>query len=95
MPLVVDRPVRERPATAPRGFVAAPLRDTKTPPLEQGDHLTREEFELRFHAMPNLKKAELIEGIVHMPSPVRWNQHARPQSSGSAGKRWLPFASLL
>lgn len=75
MPLVIDRPVRERPATAPRGFVAAPLRDTKTPPLEQGDHLTREEFELRFHAMPNLKKAELIEGVVHMPSPVRWNFH--------------------
>ncbi len=48
------------------------------PPLENGDHLTREEFERRYEAMPELKKAELIEGVVHMPSPLRWNHHARP-----------------
>jgi len=47
------------------------------PPLKQGDRPTREEFERRYDAMPELKKAELIEGVVHMPSPVRWNQHAR------------------
>jgi hypothetical protein len=41
------------------------------PPLENGDHLTRDEFERRYEAMPELKKAELIEGEVHMPSPVR------------------------
>ena len=34
------------------------------PPLENGDKLTRAEFERRYHAMPNLKKAELIEGVV-------------------------------
>src|SRR5438270_804380 len=45
---------------------------------EPGDHLTREEFERRFNAMPGLKKAELIEGVVYMPSPVRWNNHAHP-----------------
>jgi Uma2 family endonuclease len=28
--------------------------------------------------MPNLKKAELIEGIVYMPSPVRLRQHSLP-----------------
>jgi Uma2 family endonuclease len=28
--------------------------------------------------MPNLKKAELIEGVVHMPSPVRWLHHGKP-----------------
>src|SRR5262245_39777359 len=50
------------------------------PPLEPGDHLTREEFERRYEAMPDLKKAELIEGVVHMPSPVRWNRHARPNT---------------
>ncbi|HAC64547.1 MAG TPA: Uma2 family endonuclease, partial [Cyanothece sp. UBA12306] len=33
----------------------------KIPPLENGDKLTRKEFEHRYHAMPNLKKAELIE----------------------------------
>lgn len=41
------------------------------PELEAGDHLTRREFHRRYEAMPNLKKAELIEGIVYMSSPVR------------------------
>jgi hypothetical protein len=35
------------------------------PPLENGDRLTRAEFERRYDAMPNLKKAELIEGEVY------------------------------
>jgi Uma2 family endonuclease len=48
------------------------------PVLESGDHLTREEFERRFDAMPELKKAELIEGIVYMASPVRLRKHGRP-----------------
>jgi len=43
-----------------------------------GDHLTRDEFERRYKAMPHLKKAELIEGVVYMPSPVRWKHHAKP-----------------
>jgi Uma2 family endonuclease len=51
-----------------------------TPRLENGDRLTRAEFERRFDAMPNLKKAELIGGIVYMPSPVRQKEHSRPQS---------------
>ena len=46
--------------------------------LEPGDHLTRDEFERRYDAMPDLKKAELIEGVVYMPSPTRWNHHAGP-----------------
>jgi Uma2 family endonuclease len=41
--------------------------------------LTREEFERRFDAVPHLKKAELIEGVVYVPSPVRHPQHGRPQ----------------
>src|SRR5437588_1940303 len=49
------------------------------PPLEAGDHLTRAEFERRYDAMPNLKKAELIEGVVYMPSPVL-TDHGRPHS---------------
>jgi len=52
----------------------------QVPPLEPGDELSREEFERRYDAMPHLKKAELIEGVVHMPSPVRWNQHAGPHA---------------
>jgi Uma2 family endonuclease len=50
----------------------------EVPSLEQGDHLTREEFERRYDAMPEVNKAELIEGVVHMPSPVRWKKHAGP-----------------
>jgi Uma2 family endonuclease len=48
------------------------------PALENGDRLTRVEFERRYEAMPGLKKAELIEGVVYMPSPVRHRHHSRP-----------------
>src|SRR5262249_34360201 len=51
------------------------------PPLEPGDSLTRDEFERRYGAMPNLEKAELIEGIVYMPSPVRIYRHGAPQAA--------------
>ena len=52
-------------------------RDTagSTPQLEQGDRLTRDEFERRYNAMPNLKKAELIEGVVYMAAAVKFEQH--------------------
>jgi Uma2 family endonuclease len=50
------------------------------PPLENGDRLTRTEFERRYDAMPGLKKAELIEGEVYMPSPVRYAGHSQPHS---------------
>jgi Uma2 family endonuclease len=63
-------PLISDPATAP-GFV---------PPLEPGDRLTRTEFERRYRAMRQLKKAELIEGIVYMPSPVRLNRHGGPHA---------------
>lgn len=48
------------------------------PILENGDRLTRHEFERRYHAMPDVKKAELIEGIVYMPSPLRYRSHGQP-----------------
>ena len=47
-------------------------------PLRDGERLTREEFELRYHAMPEVKKAELIDGVVHMPSPVSLHGHGTP-----------------
>lgn len=50
------------------------------PPLEPGDRLTRAEFERRYEAMPPGFKAELIEGIVYMASPVRQRQHGRPHA---------------
>ncbi len=49
----------------------------KVPPLESGDRLTRPEFERRYQAMPHLKKAELIEGVVYVASPVRMANHSR------------------
>jgi Uma2 family endonuclease len=48
------------------------------PPLEPGDRLSRDEFERRYEAMPQLKKAELIEGVVYMPWPVRFRRHGQP-----------------
>jgi len=50
----------------------------RVPRLEPGDHLSRAEFERRYHAMPSRVKAELIEGIVYLPSPVRLTHHGRP-----------------
>lgn len=47
-------------------------------PLQPGDHLTAEEFERRYRAMPDLKKAELIDGVVYIPSPVLFDDHASP-----------------
>jgi len=50
------------------------------PPLENGDLLARAEFERRYQAMSHLKKAELIEGIVYMASPLRFEPHAEPHA---------------
>jgi Uma2 family endonuclease len=50
------------------------------PRLENGDRVTRPEFEQRYHQMPNVKKAELIEGVVYVASPLRYNRHGKPHS---------------
>ncbi|BAY92202.1 MULTISPECIES: Uma2 family endonuclease [unclassified Tolypothrix] len=50
------------------------------PPLQSGDRLTRPEFERRYEAAPHIKKAELIEGIVYVASPLRHEQHGKPHS---------------
>jgi Uma2 family endonuclease len=54
---------------------------TDVSPLENGDRLIRPEFERRYHAMPNLKKAELIEGVVYVASPLRFLPHAEPHAN--------------
>ncbi len=58
------------------------------PVLRAGDKLSRDEFERRYAAMPDVKKAELIEGVVYMGSPVRYEQHGRPEQALAA---WLAF----
>ncbi|HTE20588.1 MAG TPA: Uma2 family endonuclease [Armatimonadota bacterium] len=54
------------------------LPEPRLPPLQNGDRLTRDDFERRYEAMPDCKKAELIEGVVYMPSPVLFREHAQP-----------------
>ena len=56
-------------------------KNIQIPPLESGDRLTRQEFERRYTAMPNLKKAELIEGIVYVASPLRFRSHGKPHGN--------------
>jgi Uma2 family endonuclease len=51
-----------------------------TPPLENGDRLTRDEFERRYAAMPDGLKAELIEGVVYMAAAVRARHHGNPHA---------------
>ena len=51
----------------------------RAPTLENGDRLTRCEFERRYALRPDLKKAQLIEGVVYMPSPVSV-AHAGPHA---------------
>jgi Uma2 family endonuclease len=50
----------------------------RVPELCAGDRLTRDEFERRYAAMPHCKKAELIEGVVYMGSPVNQVRHGGP-----------------
>jgi Uma2 family endonuclease len=58
---------------------------TIIPFLENGDRLSRYEFERRYAAMPyqtkGSNKAELIEGIVYMASPLRVRGHGQPHGN--------------
>ncbi|MGD9894065.1 MAG: Uma2 family endonuclease [Dehalococcoidia bacterium] len=55
---------------------------TKATPviLESGDRLTRVEFHRRYCARPDIKKAELVLGVVYVPSPLRSEFHGEPHS---------------
>ncbi|MBE9206338.1 Uma2 family endonuclease [Nostoc sp. LEGE 06077] len=60
-------------------MVKTPPQHRTIPLLENGDKLTRYEFERRYNATPNVKKAELIEGIVYiMPAALRFRSHGQP-----------------
>jgi Uma2 family endonuclease len=64
------------------------VKRTPTPGLVNGDRLTRAEFERRYSAASDVKKAELVEGVVYMPSPVRYAAHSKPHSILNA---WLVY----
>ena len=66
------------PLAKPNALAETSDRHGAIPPLNEGDRLTRDEFERRYDAMPNVRKAELIEGVVHVPSPVRQRRHFAP-----------------
>ncbi len=57
--------------------ISQELQRTTFPPLENADRLTRPEFERRYAAMPGTVKAELIDGVVYVPSPTRHKRHGR------------------
>jgi len=76
----------------------------KLPPLIDGQRLSREEFMRRYEGLPHVKKAELIGGIVRMPSPVSRGHGTRdyrlvtwlgvyeaftPGCEGAANSTWL------
>lgn len=44
---------------------------TGLPRLESGDRLTRAEFHRRYEARPDIRRAELIDGVVYVASPTR------------------------
>ncbi|MFN0053206.1 MAG: Uma2 family endonuclease [Planctomycetales bacterium] len=67
--LISPPPVRPEPER---------VRESRVPPLESGDRLSRAEFERRYEAMPHVKKAELIEGVVYLGSPVTHVDHGKP-----------------
>lgn len=55
------------------------------PELVAGDFLSREEFLRRWEAMPHIKFAELIQGVVYIPSPLS-RDHGRSDFKVAA---WL------
>lgn len=66
------------PVVKPRA--QPPTITSAIPPLENGDRLSRAEFERRYEAHPEIKKAELIEGVVYIASPARVRSHGVPHS---------------
>jgi Uma2 family endonuclease len=67
-----------------------PAAFVSSPPLLEGDSLTSEEFLRRWEEIPDLKYAELIDGIVYMPSPVSLGHQDFQLFLGA----WLSFYAL-
>ncbi|MGA2741102.1 MAG: Uma2 family endonuclease [Bryobacteraceae bacterium] len=80
----------------------------RPPGLVTGERLTVEEFLRRWEELPELKNAELIDGVVYAPSPVSldhgsldfsihwWLAHyaqATPGCKGGSNSTWLMLGS--
>jgi len=83
----------------------APVTVAEPPPvLESGDTMRSREFLRRYERMPHVKKAELIEGVVYIGSPVR-RVHAQPDgliqtwlgtyAAQTPGTEALPNATVI
>ena len=72
--------------------VPAPKPRFTTPLLHPGDRMNAAEFEARYTAMPYLKKAELLDGVVYMPSPVSLQHHGEPHAEIVG---WLTYYMAL
>jgi Uma2 family endonuclease len=59
--------------------------EQEVPSLERGDFLSRDEFLRRWEAMPQVKRAELIGGVVYMPSPLTTDHGVMDNNVGT----WL------
>ena len=70
----------DRAPTPSPASLRLPQKLAMAPPLNAGDRLTRADFQRRYQAHPEINKAELIEGIVHIPTPVHFMLHSRPHS---------------
>lgn len=104
--MTITAPERTDERPAAMGWTKTRAEETRSavPSLQAGDHLSRAEFERRYRAMPYVKRAELIEGVVYMPSPVHYLQHSRPHgtvmawlvnySMATPGVAWADNASL-
>ena len=80
----------------------------RPPGLVTGERLTVEEFLRRWEDLPELKNAELIDGVVYVPSPVSLNHgsldflihvwlgyyaQATPGCKGGSNSTWLMLGS--
>jgi hypothetical protein len=52
------------------------------PPLVAGQHLDQPTFHERYEAMPPETRAELVGGVVYMPSPMRLDHGNMPGRDG-------------
>ena len=60
--------------------IRRPRAGPSTPALESGMRLSAEEVDRRYELRPDIKKAELVQGVVYVASPVRIDEHAEPDS---------------
>src|SRR5438552_19023977 len=56
--------------TLVKGSSVMAVVERTTKPLVNGERLTLDEFLRRWEEQPDLKLAELMEGVVYLPSPV-------------------------